>query len=169
MHYTLSLPAGSPWPIVSIGASMQERDAASSAESDPRWSALAGRLKSLRKRGRRSVRIVDVNCGNGILLIQAARQARSLGFLAIECLGVDRDAGAVEEARRRAHWLADSAVGLTFEVGEPLAHLAVEAEFPADIVLYEGSVHPAHDFRDAVRRAGDLALRVAPSPRRACA
>ena len=169
MHYSLSLPIGSPWPIVSIGACAPEPATAFPAENDPRWRSLVSRLESLRERGRRSVRIVDVNCGNGALLVQVAKLARSLDFLAIECCGIDCEQKAIEEARQRALRLVDSAIGLSFEVGEPLAQLAAEAEFPADIVLYEASPHHGLQLREAVRRAGDLALRTNPSPWRLCA
>lgn len=159
MHYSLALPAVAPWPVVSItGAAMRQN-----TEPDPRWHSLVGRLKSLRKHKRRAVRIVDVNCGDGSLLIHAVKQARSLGFLSIEALGVDTDAGRIDEARHRSQLLHDTAIGLDFKVAEAFAQLQAEAEFPADIILYEASARAPKALRDAARRAGDLALRDEPS------
>lgn len=159
MHYSLSLPTVPPWPIVSITGAAAQHD----AERDPRWHSLVTRLKSLRRHKRRAVRIVDVNCGDGTLLIQAVRLARSLGFLAIEALGVDSDADHIDDARDRARMMKDTAVGLDFQVAEAFAQLQVEADFPADIILYDASARAPKALRDAAARAGNLALRREPS------
>jgi hypothetical protein len=150
MHFSLSLPTGSPWPAVSIGMCSDR----ARAEKDPCWKPLVARLQSLRKSGRRSVRIVDVNCGDGSLLIAATREARKLGFLAIEGSGVDPDADNIDDARRQARWLSDCAIGLEFEKATPMPSLLAEAEFPADIILYAPPPTYSKSFEDAVRAAG---------------
>ncbi|PXA91983.1 SAM-dependent methyltransferase [Nostoc sp. 3335mG] len=123
------------------------------AQADRRWSAIERLLFALRKAGRRSIRIVDAGCGAGDLLIHAARHARSIGFLAIEGRGIDRDPAAIARARSTAKLLADPAIGLVFDNGDARVALTDEAEVPADLVLYSRSV-PV----EVVRRAGKVAL-----------
>jgi len=106
------------------------------AAADRRWAPALRTLRGLRKRGRRSIRIVDVNCGDGSLLIQVVRAARSLGFVAIEGRGVDRDPVLVTAARLSSALLKDRAIGLTFDAGEGANALHEEAELPADLVFY---------------------------------
>ncbi|GFE75078.1 SAM-dependent methyltransferase [Novosphingobium sp. TCA1] len=159
MHYSLGLPGAPVWPVVSIvGALGQDLVGQDLAGQDPRSRSLTDRLALLHRRKRRAVRIVDVNCRDGAMLIHAAREARKLGFLSIECLGVDEDAELIDDARDRAHLVTDSAIGLDFEVAAPLARLQAEADFPADIVLYREAPGLSQAFRDALRRAGDVAL-----------
>lgn len=108
------------------------------------------------------MRIVDVNCGDGMLLIQAVQQARTLGFLSIEGVGVDGDAKDIGDDQWRSLLLTDSAVGLEFHVGEPAAQLELECDFPADIILYASESPVPQSLRDALRFAGDFALRARP-------
>ncbi|WP_160172164.1 class I SAM-dependent methyltransferase [Novosphingobium lindaniclasticum] len=159
MLFAMSLPGRAPAPLVSVVLSACE---------DPRWPRLKARLQALRSKGRRSVRIVDVNCGDGGLLIRAASHARSLGFLAIEAVGLDSSTCHIEDARQRARSLDDLAIGLRFDVGEPGPQLEAEAEFPADILLFEAPTRLSPRLRGAVRRAGNIALRISPSQRQAC-
>lgn len=163
MHLTLSLPDRAPWSVVLVGANADLPDTQPQVVHDPRWHSLKARLETMRSNGRRAVRIVDVNCGNGALLVRAASFARSLGFLAIEAVGVDGRTTYIEDARRRARTVVDLAIGLTFEVGHPLPRLEEEAQFPADIILFEAPARLPPSLRDAVKRAGDLALRIGPS------
>lgn len=158
MPCALSLKGASPWPAVSITAPLRPLKIAPAPCDDPRWPALSARLDELRERGRRALRIVHVPCGDGCLLIAAARRARSLGFLSIEALGADVDPERIERARRHACLHADSAIGFAFEVAQPLARLEAEAEFPADIVLYEVTAAAPEALLEAAGRAGDLVL-----------
>lgn len=107
------------------------------AAHDTRWPQLAARLLWLRQAGRRSVRIVDVDCGAGGLLLHAAAHARALGFLAIEGRGVDTSPALVGRARVAAARWRDPAIGVTFDLGEMLAALREEQDFPADILLWQ--------------------------------
>jgi hypothetical protein len=104
--------------------------------ADRRWAPALRMLRGLHKRGRRSIRIVHASCGDGTLLIHAARAARSLGFTAIEGHGVDRDPALVAAARLSAALVKDPAIGLTFEAGDGAETLTAETEFPADLVFY---------------------------------
>lgn len=106
---------------------------------DERWPALAQALSALRAMRRRSVRIVDVGCGSGALLVCAACHARALGFTAIEGHGIDPAPGAIARAQEAAEALDDPAIGLVFEAGDPIAALADEAAFPADILVVHGA------------------------------
>lgn len=108
------------------------------AAHDSRWLALAEALDELHEAGRRSIRIVDADCGAGCLLIHAAHHARALGFTAIEGRGIDGVPQLVGRARAAAARLDDAAIGLGFEMADLLAALEQEAEFPADIVLWRG-------------------------------
>lgn len=154
MHYSLGLATTRVWPAISIvGALGQE-----TARQDSCTQDLIDRLQLLAARKRRAVRIVDINCGDGALLIHAAREARSLGFLSIECLGVDEDQRLVEEARDRAHFVTDTAIGLDFAVATPIDQLQREAEFPADIILYAARSVTSPATTAALQRAGDVAF-----------
>lgn len=110
------------------------------------------------------MRIVDVNCGDGMFLIEIMKQARALGFLSIEGLGIDGDAQRIGEAQWRSRHVIDSAIGLEFHVSEPAAQLELEAEFPADIILYEAALPVPPGLKEALSRAGDFALRARPAP-----
>lgn len=162
MHHSVSQPQ-SPLPVLSLWGRLPGPDAATKAVRDPRWHTLVSRLKALRKRGRRAVRIIDVNCGDGILLIQAVKKARTLGFLSIEGVGIDGDPQHIGEAQWRSRLLTDSAIGLEFHVGDPATQLELEAEFPADIILYEAVSPMPKRLQEALRRAGDFALRARPA------
>jgi hypothetical protein len=159
MPYALSLKGASPWPAVSITAALRPLKIAPAPCEDPRWPALSARLEVLRESGRRALRIVHVPCGDGALLIAAARRARSLGFLSIEAVGAAVDPERLERARRRASLHAESAIGFAFKLAQPLASLEAEAEFPADIVLCEAPAGAPKDLLEAAARAGDLVLR----------
>lgn len=124
MQYSLALLTASPWPAISFGSSLDGEK----ARRDPRWNALVAQLAELREQGRRAIRMVDLNCGEGALLIEAAKQASRLGFLAIEGAGVDPDPDKISAARRRAGMLHDVAIGLEFEAMPPMERLAREAE-----------------------------------------
>jgi SAM-dependent methyltransferase len=85
-------------------------------------------LLRLRKAGRRAILIVDPACGDGALLLRAARRAETLGFVAIEALGFDRDFRRLALARP----VAERRLSIDFRPGEP-----TERDFDgeADLVL----------------------------------
>lgn len=130
------------------------------AQSDARWPAIVAALATLRDQRRHSVRIVDADCACGSLLIAAARQARALGFIAIEARGIDGSSAMIGRARAAAARLRDPAIGLAFETADMLDALAAETAFPADIVLWHGS--RPDDRRPGVHTAlgaaGDLII-----------
>lgn len=165
MHTTHSISAGSPWARARASEHLLEVGDTPPVPRDRRWKPLSAQLELLHAQGRRAVRIIDVNCGDGALLVAAAHHARKLGFLAIEGLGAARDLSLVDEARRLARAYANPAIGLTFEQAEPLSRLQAEAEFPADIVLFERPERRSKKFENALKCAGEIALR-APRARR---
>ncbi|MCT8001556.1 SAM-dependent methyltransferase [Sphingomonas sanguinis] len=120
---------------------------------DPRWSRIVDALSHLRAHRRHAVRIIDADCAGGALLIAATRQARSLGFTAIEGLGIDPSPQAIGRARAAARRLGDPAIGLDFQRAEGVQALAKEADFPADILLCHATSIPA-----ALAAAGDLVI-----------
>jgi hypothetical protein len=126
--------------------------------TDDRWPAIAAAIAHLRERGRRSIRIVDCDCGAGETLLCAARYARSLGFTAVEARGVDGAAVLVARACSRASRVRDSAIGVTFERRDPVSALRDEADFPADIVLWRSASAKRQDIMDAVAEAADIAI-----------
>ena len=86
-------------------------------------------LRRLRDEGRRSVRIVDVDCGTGRRLRRVARRARALGFVTVEARGCAGAGGAAPRG-------GDPAVGWTFDDAAPERALAEEAEGgDADLIL----------------------------------
>ncbi|MGN7998708.1 SAM-dependent methyltransferase [Sphingomonas sp. 22176] len=128
------------------------------AARDLRWPAVLEQLKMLRAAGRRSVRIVDAACGDGALLLPILGRARTLGFVAIEARGVDRDAAALTRARRAAAAMADLAIAVEFDRGSVETALREEAAFPADILLYAADRTEMARFAALARRAGDMVL-----------
>jgi hypothetical protein len=103
--------------------------------ADARWPVLALALTGLRQAGRRAVRIVDADCGDGALLLAAARHARMLGFVAIEARGVDGAPAPITRARAAAATFDDAAIGVSFECADMIAALAQERDLAPDIVL----------------------------------
>lgn len=118
-------------------ASARRRNAARPRCRDARWPQVVAALAALRVEKRRSVRIVDADCGAGTLLLCAVRFARAIGFTAIEARGLDRAPASIRRARSAAAGLHDPAIGITFEQGTP-ATAQDEVDFPADIVLWHG-------------------------------
>lgn len=112
---------------------------------DTRWPEVAAALAALRAAKRCSVRIVDADCGAGTLLLCAVRFARALGFTAIEARGIDATPALIGRARAAAAEVCDPAIGIVFERGEPIAALGEECAFPADIVLWHGSLGTPDD------------------------
>ncbi|SOB88262.1 hypothetical protein SAMN06297144_3410 [Sphingomonas guangdongensis] len=131
-----------------------------SVRSDPRWPEITATLATLRDRRRHAIRIVDADCGRGALLIAVARYARTLGFTAIEGRGIDGSPALIGAARTAAARLHDPAIGLSFECADLLTALSAEAELPADIVLWNGSVHAGHrsDIAAALAGSGDRVI-----------
>lgn len=158
MHYSMMLAASPARFVPSLRATTIScrHVAVYHAEADRRWPMIVRKLTSLRQRGRRSLRVVDVNCGAGDLLLAVVRQARALGFVAIEGRGVDRDAVKIIDAIAAASNLHDPAIGLVFELGDGRSALREEAEFPADLVLYAAQEEAS--VRDIARSAGRTAL-----------
>ena len=129
------------------------------AEADRRWPMIVRKLVALRRRHRFSIRIVDTDCGDGALLIETARRARALGFVAIEARGIDPDPARIATARRDAVAASDPAIGFTFEAGDPGAALREEADFPADLLFYEGQEGRADAISAMAIAAGRTVLR----------
>lgn len=94
-------------------------------------------LVRLHDGGRRSVFLVDIACGDGRLLVHAARRARALGFVAIDGRGFDAHAEQIACADLAARNCADPAIGLAFEIRAPDAPLPIGDE-EADIVIAAG-------------------------------
>ena len=159
MHFSHHAPAGIVWiSPAAFGAAALIQGAPRRAEQDRRWPAMLRKLKGLRKRGRRSIRIVDARCGNGDLLMLAVRRARELGFLAIEGRGVDADPDRIAAARRRLAHETDPAIGLVFEQGEMDRALEEEADFPVDLLLCAGRADEQRRLARLARMAGDTVL-----------
>lgn len=160
MHYSYSVPAAIVrWvaPAAAMHAAFRQV-AQGRAEADRRWPMILRKLAALRKRNRRSIRIVDANCGAGELLKLAVTRARVLGFTAIEGRGIDSDPLLIARAKASAAG-SDPAIGLIFEVGDPREALREEAEFPADLVLYAGQGDAMDGLAGMARAAGRTVLR----------
>lgn len=159
MHYAYIAPAGIIWmsPATNAWGALSQ-GAQNRAEKDRRWPAMLRKLKGLRKRGRRSVRIVDVDCGAGELLLHAVRRARAMGFLAIEGRGIDADPRLIASARRAASGETDPAIGLVFEQGDKDKVMREEAEYPVDLLLCSASDAEARELGVLAQAAGNTVL-----------
>lgn len=159
MHYSYMAPAGIVWmsPAAS-GWGVPLQGAQGRAEKDRRWPAMLRKLKGLRKRGRRSIRIVDADCGTGELLIHAVRRAREMGFVAIEGRGIDSDPRLIANARRAAARQRDPAIGLVFEQGDKDRVMREEDEYPVDLLLCSASDTDPSDLAALARTAADTVL-----------
>ncbi|WP_254603241.1 SAM-dependent methyltransferase [Sphingomonas bacterium] len=131
---------------------------------DRRWPAVAAALAGLRAEKRRSVRIVDIDCGAGTLLLCAVRYARTLGFTAIEARGIDTAAALVGRASASASVVNDAAIGITFERANIIDALEDESAFPADIVMWHGCAGCSVEEANAVACAGRLVIADPDSP-----
>ena len=121
---------------------------------DQRWPRVAAELARLRAARRRSVRIVDADCGAGDLLLCAVRHARALGFTSIEARGIDGAPALICHAQAAAGHLGDPAIGISFEAADMVCALRDECEFPADIVLWHGCAACDEDARRVITAAG---------------
>jgi hypothetical protein len=111
------------------------------AHSDPRWPEIVDTLKSLRVARRHAVRIVDADCACGALLIATLRQARTLGFTAIEGRGIDGAPAMIGRARASAARLRDPAIGVEFDLAD-VDHrhgLVLALAAAGDVVIAEGA------------------------------
>lgn len=135
------------------------------ATHDPRWPAIAAALTRLRDAKRHSVRIVDVDCGAGCLLLQSLRYARLLGFTAIEGRGIDGAPALIGRARAAAGRLRDPAIGVVFEQADLLGALREEHDAPADIVLWRATslAEASAEVTMALTRAGRTVIGAAPA------
>ncbi|MDF0486673.1 SAM-dependent methyltransferase [Sphingomonas sp. H39-1-10] len=118
---------------------------------DARWPAVLAALAELRHANRHSIRILDMDCGAGSVLLHAVRHARALGFTAIEARGVDGVPALIGRARAAAAALIDPAIGISFETADLMTALVAEHDFPADILLWHG--HAAGIEQPVVVRA----------------
>lgn len=170
MHYAYTIPASVVQPLPTSHATMICSVRAPAAKEDRRWPVIARKLAALRARGRRSIRLVDANCGDGELLIVAAQYARTLGFVAIEAHGVDSNATLIAHAQAAACFINDPAIGFDFTLGDAQAALRDEAAFPADIVLYAEQATGGEAMTTQAHAAGHLVLRASrPLPKRLAA
>lgn len=91
-------------------------------------------LQTLHIHGRHSVFIVDTACGDGRLLIHAARRARALGFVAIDARGFDHAPERIAFATASARAIRDPATGFAFTLLPPGAALPVD-DGEVDLVI----------------------------------
>lgn len=121
--------------------------------TDSFGAAIDAALRALRDRGRRAIRIVDLDSRSGKRLIRVAERARSFGFLSIEARGCARSRLAAQAARRVAALHKDHAIGWDFDVTEAGPALA-EEEDGADIVLVSSrTLTNANGHGDRLARA----------------
>jgi hypothetical protein len=125
----------------------------------PSDACVARALAQFRAQGHCAVRMLDLQCGDGLRLIHAAEHARALGFVAIEGRGVSCSPAAVRHARRQAEAATHPSTGLIFEVAEPIGALAAEHDGAADFIfLAEPMPYPASPLHAALERIGGAVL-----------
>jgi hypothetical protein len=120
----------------------------------PSMERIASALGDLRRDGRHSIRILDLECGEGERLLCTAACARELGFVAIEGVGVDLSIGRIRHARREAKAHVHPSTTLDFQVEEAMAALAIEQDGAVDLVLMsDATPYPASPLAIALARA----------------
>lgn len=101
-------------------------------------------LQILHIHGRHSVFIVDAACGDGRLLLHAARRARALGFVAIDARGFDPTPAQIALATAAARGVRDPAIGFAFTllpsdgdlpIGDGEADLVIDVSGAAERLL----------------------------------
>lgn len=132
-------------------ARLQAHDA--TAGRGPSPMRIGSALRRLRNGGHHAVRILDLECGSGERLIDAARQAQSLGFLAIEGCGASLSMHQIHRARYAAGLQPHASTALDFEISEPIGILASEQDGAADLVLLSSAPpYPASPLAMALAR-----------------
>ncbi len=130
--------------------SLREAGPPARGPSDAR---IAVALRLFREAGHRSIRILDLDCGNGERLLHAAEQAHALGFVAIEGRGASLSAANIRHARNQAALRHHPSTDLRFAIAEPIALLASEHDDAADLVLLsEPKPYPASPLAAALDR-----------------
>lgn len=109
-------------------------------------------LTSARRAGRRAILIVDNGCGDGRLLIRAAKRASALGFVAVEARGFDRSPEHVRQARSAARFCADPNIRLDFALREGSAPLPLDDE--ADLMLADPDEDPPSALQELTSSRG---------------
>lgn len=121
--------------------------------TDSFGAAIDAALRALRDRGRRAIRILDLDSRSGKRLIRVAERARAFGFVSIEARGCARSRLAMQAARRAAALHRDYAIGWHFDVTAPASALD-EEDAGADIVLVSArTLASANGHGDALARA----------------
>lgn len=138
-----------------LGVAPRRQMAAARAAGDARAMMRIERfLCALRNAGRRAILIVDDGCGDGRLLIRAAKRARKLGFVAIEAKGFDRSSDHVARAAHAAALAGrDPAIGFSFCLREDGAPLPVE-DAEADLILVADGEGDASEIARVAGPAG---------------
>jgi SAM-dependent methyltransferase len=111
-------------------------------------------LIRLRRAGRRAILIVDNKCGDGGLLIRAARRAGALGFVAVEALGFDRSPERIAAARRAAVDNVDPRIRLGFALRHDTAPLELEDD--ADLMLADPDEEPPSVLAELTHPTGTI-------------
>ena len=115
-------------------------------------------LRELRATGRRAISILDTRCGNGDLLIRAARHARALGFVAIEARGFDALAGGIAAARVAARAWPDPGIGFVFDLRRRGGDFPIE-DLEADILIGSTGLDSADELVRLVDPGGATIMR----------
>jgi SAM-dependent methyltransferase len=111
-------------------------------------------LIAARRAGRRAILIVDNKCGDGRLLIRAAKRASALGFVAVDARGFDRSPERVRQALSAARFCRDPNIRLDFVAREGSAPLPLDDE--ADLMLADSDEDPPSVLQELTSPRGTL-------------
>lgn len=111
-------------------------------------------LISARRAGRRAIMIVDNKCGDGSLLIRAAKRASTLGFLVVDAVGFDRSPVHIRQARMAARFCQDPSIRLDFTLRQGSAPLPIDDE--ADLMLADPDEDPPSALRQVTWAGGAM-------------
>lgn len=119
----------------------------------PSEARIAAALRSFHDGGHRAIRILDLECGNGARLLNAAARARALGFVSVEGRGASLSAANIRHARHQAARQPHPSTDLQFAICDPIGLLASEHDGASDLVLLSASKpYPVSPLGTALER-----------------
>jgi SAM-dependent methyltransferase len=111
-------------------------------------------LAAMRGAGRRAIMILDNKCGDGRLLIHAARRASALGFVVIDAGGFDRSLKRIAAARAAAAQCREPDIRFTF--APRFGGVALDLDDDADLMIADPDEDPPGELDRLTHPTGTI-------------